>query len=220
MLRAYAKYLRQVGTTFSKDYIERALRANVEIARLLVRLFEARFDPDVTVARPTGRGGAGRQELTDALLEEIRAALDAVASLDHDRILRSFLTLVQATVRTNAFQRDDDGRPKPYLSFKLDPRGVPDLPQPRPLHEIFVYSPAGGGGAPALRRRRPGRPALERPAGGLPHRDPRPGQGADREERRHRARPAPRAGSSPSTCPTRPWTATPGWPRASRATGP
>ncbi len=142
VLRAYAKYLRQVGTTFSKDYIERALRANVEIARLLVRLFEARFDPDVTVASTApGDGGAGRQELTDALLEEIRAALDAVASLDHDRILRSFLTLVKATVRTNAFQRDEAGGPKPYLSFKLDPRGVPDLPQPRPLHEIFVYSP-------------------------------------------------------------------------------
>jgi glutamate dehydrogenase len=142
VLRAYAKYLRQVGTTFSQDYIERCLRANVEIARLLVRLFEARFDPDVTVTSTApGQSGAGRQELTDALLEEIRAALDAVASLDHDRILRSFLTLVQATVRTNAFQRDEAGRPKPYLSFKLDPRGVPELPQPRPLHEIFVYSP-------------------------------------------------------------------------------
>jgi glutamate dehydrogenase len=140
VLRAYAKYLRQVGSTFSQDYIERSLRANVEIARLLVRLFEARFDPDVTGAGP-GEAGAGRQELSDALVEEIRTALDAVASLDHDRILRSFLTLVQATVRTNAFQRDDDGGPKPYLSFKLDPRAVPDLPQPRPLHEIFVYSP-------------------------------------------------------------------------------
>jgi glutamate dehydrogenase len=135
VLRAYAKYLRQTGTTFSQDYIERALRANVELARLLVRLFEARFDPDVTLDADS------RRELTDALLEEIRAALDAVVSLDHDRILRSFLTLVQATVRTNAFQRGEDGGAKPYLSFKLDPRAVPELPQPRPLHEIFVYSP-------------------------------------------------------------------------------
>jgi glutamate dehydrogenase len=136
VLRAYAKYLRQVGTTFSQEYIERCLRLNVDIARLLVRLFEARFDPDVTVA-----SGDGRRELTDALLEEIHSALDGVASLDHDRILRAFLTLVQATTRTNAFQREADGSPKPYLSFKLDPRAVPDLPQPRPVHEIFVYSP-------------------------------------------------------------------------------
>src|SRR4051812_3102356 len=139
VLRAYAKYLRQTGTTFSQDYIERALRANVELARLLVRLFEARFDPELTVGDAVDHGG--RRELTDALLEEIHAALDAVASLDHDRILRSFLTLIQATVRTNVFQRGEDGGPKPYLSFKLDPRAVPDLPQPRPVHEIFVYSP-------------------------------------------------------------------------------
>jgi glutamate dehydrogenase len=139
VLRAYAKYLRQTGTTFSQDYLERALRANVELARLLVRLFEARFDPELTVGDAVDHGG--RRELADALLEEIHAALDAVASLDHDRILRSFLTLVRATVRTNAFQRGEDGGPKPYLSFKLDPRAVPDLPQPRPLHEIFVYSP-------------------------------------------------------------------------------
>ncbi|MGZ4650858.1 MAG: NAD-glutamate dehydrogenase domain-containing protein, partial [Kineosporiaceae bacterium] len=108
----------------------------------LVRLFEARFDPDIALdTGGDGDAGHGRQELTDALVEEIRAALDAVASLDHDRILRSFLTLIQATVRTNAFQRDDDGGPKPYLSFKLDLRSVPDLPLPRPVHEIFVYSP-------------------------------------------------------------------------------
>ena len=142
VLRAYAKYLRQVGTTFSQDYIERSLRLNIDLARLLVRLFEARLDPDVTVdVRAGAEPGDGRRELVDALLEEIRTALDAVESLDHDRILRSFLSLIQATVRTNAYQRDDDGGPKPYLSFKLDPRAVADLPRPRPAHEIFVYSP-------------------------------------------------------------------------------
>jgi glutamate dehydrogenase len=142
VLRAYAKYLRQVGTAFSQDYIERSLRLNIELARLFVRLFEARFDPDVTVDVQAGAGpGDGRRELIDALVEEIRTALDAVASLDHDRILRSFLSLIQATVRTNAFQRGEDGGPKPYLSFKLDPRAVADLPRPRPAHEIFVYSP-------------------------------------------------------------------------------
>ena len=91
-------------------------------------------------------------------------------------------------LRTNYFQ-PDAGRPrrKPYVSFKLDPQAVPDLPAPRPMFEIWVYSPAGRGRAPALRQGRPRRPALVRPARGLPHRGPRPGQGADGQERRHRA---------------------------------
>ncbi len=136
VLRAYAKYLRQTGIAFSQDYIEECLNQNVHIARMLVRLFEARLDP--------ARGSAdspARTELCDGLVEEINGALDQVASLDQDRILRSFLRLILATLRTNYFQRDADGRPKPYVSFKLDPRAIPDLPQPRPMFEIWVYSP-------------------------------------------------------------------------------
>jgi glutamate dehydrogenase len=140
VLRAYAKYLRQTRTTFSQDYIEQCLSANVAMARLLVRLFEARLDPDLPAD--------GRQEVGEALVEEIRAGLDGVASLDHDRILRSYLGLILATVRTNFFQTElvpgaapGMTRPKSYVSFKLDPQAVPDLPQPRPAFEIFVYSP-------------------------------------------------------------------------------
>ena len=134
MLRAYATYLRQTGSTFSNDYVQRCLIANVPIARSLARLFEARFDPD-------RRGGESRSETVDALVEEVKGALDEVESLDQDRILRSFLALVTGTVRTNFYQLDDDGQPKRYASFKLDPSRVPHLPEPRPAHEVWVYAP-------------------------------------------------------------------------------
>ncbi|MFC7907568.1 NAD-glutamate dehydrogenase [Streptomyces nigra] len=132
VLRAYAKYLRQAGSTFSQDYMEDTLRHNVHTTRLLVSLFEARLSPD--------RQRAGR-EIVDALLEELDAALDQVASLDEDRILRSFLTVIKATLRTNFFQRSADGEPHDYVSMKFDPQAIPDLPAPRPAFEIWVYSP-------------------------------------------------------------------------------
>ncbi|MDQ0796052.1 NAD-glutamate dehydrogenase [Streptomyces sp. B1I3] len=133
VLRAYAKYLRQAGSTFSQDYMEDTLRNNVHTTRLLVSLFEARMSPS--------RQKAGT-ELTDGLLEELDGALDQVASLDEDRILRSFLTVIKATLRTNFFQSaDGDGTPHSYISMKFDPQAIPDLPAPRPAYEIWVYSP-------------------------------------------------------------------------------
>ncbi|MEU7634476.1 MULTISPECIES: NAD-glutamate dehydrogenase [unclassified Streptomyces] len=132
VLRAYAKYLRQAGSTFSQTYMEDTLSNNVHTTRLLVSLFEARMSPE--------RQSAGT-ELTDGLLEELDGALDQVASLDEDRILRSFLTVIKATLRTNHYQRDSAGRPHSYLSMKLDPQAIPDLPAPRPAYEIWVYSP-------------------------------------------------------------------------------
>ncbi|URN16307.1 MULTISPECIES: NAD-glutamate dehydrogenase [Streptomyces] len=132
VLRAYAKYLRQAGSTFSQDYMEDTLRNNVHTTRLLVSLFEARMSPE--------RQRAGT-ELTDGILEELDGALDQVASLDEDRILRSFLTVIKATLRTNFFQKDAEGRPHAYVSMKFDPQAIPDLPAPRPAFEIWVYSP-------------------------------------------------------------------------------
>ncbi|WP_406477106.1 NAD-glutamate dehydrogenase [Streptomyces sp. NBC_01615] len=132
VLRAYAKYLRQAGSTFSQDYMEDTLRNNVHTTRLLVSLFEARMSPD--------RQRAG-VELTDALMEELDAALDQVASLDEDRILRSFLNLIKATLRTNFFQETVRATPHEYVSMKFDPQALPDLPAPRPAYEIWVYSP-------------------------------------------------------------------------------
>ncbi|MEU5437112.1 NAD-glutamate dehydrogenase [Streptomyces sp. NPDC020719] len=132
VLRAYAKYLRQAGSTFSQDYMEDTLRDNVHTTRLLVSLFEARMSPD--------RQRAGT-ELIDGLLEELDGALDQVASLDEDRILRSFLTVIKATLRTNYFQKTAEGNPHAYVSMKFDPQAIPDLPAPRPAFEIWVYSP-------------------------------------------------------------------------------
>lgn len=132
VLRAYARYLRQCGSPFSQDTIEGALQGNVDIARLLVRLFEVRFDPAAVEAREAGEEAR--------IAERIQLALDDVASLDHDRILRSYLAHIRATLRTNWYQPDAEGLSKTYLSLKLDPSALPDLPEPRPKFEIFVYS--------------------------------------------------------------------------------
>ncbi len=133
VLRAYAKYMRQGGSPFAQDYIEEALSQNLDLTRLIVQLFEARFDPGVD---------AEQRELACSDVEErFHQALDDVASLDHDRILRSYLTVLKATLRTNFYRHDADGRPKEFLSLKLDPRAIPELPEPRPAYEIFVYSP-------------------------------------------------------------------------------
>ncbi|MGW4204818.1 NAD-glutamate dehydrogenase [Streptomyces sp. NPDC004726] len=132
VLRAYAKYLRQAGSTFSQDYMEGTLLTNVHTTRLLVSLFEARMSP--------GRQKAGR-ELIDGVMEELDGALDQVASLDEDRILRAFLTVIKATLRTNFFQKTENGGHHGYVSMKFDPQAIPDLPAPRPAFEIWVYSP-------------------------------------------------------------------------------
>ena len=108
----------------------------MDIASLLVQLFETSFDP--------ARGAADdpdRTMRTDQLEKEILAALDTVKSLDEDRILRSYLTVMKATLRTNYFQPGPDGRPRSYISLKLEPKAIPELPEPRPAYEIFVYSP-------------------------------------------------------------------------------
>jgi glutamate dehydrogenase len=133
LLRACCKYLRQTRMTFSQDYMEEALCGNPAIARQLVELFAARFDP--------ARQGPDTALEVKALRERVSEAIDQVASLDIDRILRGFLALLEAMTRTNYFQVQTDGSPKPYLSFKLDPERVPYLPLPRPMFEVFVYSP-------------------------------------------------------------------------------
>jgi glutamate dehydrogenase len=136
LLRGYARYLRQVGVRFSQDYLQRVLRANPAITRLLVRLFESRFDPTIT---------DGAAERCEAITEELRGALDEVVSLDHDRILRSYLALIEATLRTNYFQHRErqaaGAGEAPYLVLKLASENVPEVPLPRPKFEIFVYSP-------------------------------------------------------------------------------
>ncbi|HEY2318230.1 MAG TPA: NAD-glutamate dehydrogenase [Solirubrobacteraceae bacterium] len=133
IIRAILRYLRQATVAFSDAYMTQTLLRHPRIAVTLVRLFEARFDP----------GGADGAR-ADALTAEIAAEIDDVQSLDEDRILRSFLAVVLAMLRTNYFRVDagtDPPGPLGYLSFKLDPARLDLLPRPRPRYEIFVYSP-------------------------------------------------------------------------------
>ena len=132
VIRAYSRFLRQAAIPFSLAYMEETLGNNWQIAKLLVDLFRTLFDP-------ADRGGA--EARADAIVAEIEKTLDTVSSLDEDRILRRFLNLVQSTLRTNFFQRAADGGYKPYLSLKFDSQAIEDLPLPRPMVEIFVYSP-------------------------------------------------------------------------------
>ncbi len=130
VLRGYCKYLRQVQGTFSQAYMQRALNNNPGITRHLIALFHQRFDPD-------GTGDRG----TDRIPNQVLKKLDDVSNLDEDRILRAFLGVVQATTRTNFYQCTDAGENKPCVSFKFNPALVPEMPEPKPMFEIFVYSP-------------------------------------------------------------------------------
>jgi glutamate dehydrogenase len=133
IVRLLAKYLLQTGVPFSQAAMERALARNAPIVRSLVALFHAQFDP----ALAARARASAEKRLTGAIMK----ALADVKSLDEDRILRAYVAVVRAALRTNFYQRASDGQPKDYVSVKLDPARIPDLPLPRPKFEIFVYSP-------------------------------------------------------------------------------
>lgn len=133
ILRAYSRYLRQLGFSFSEDYMRDCLIQNATVARHFVDLFQTRFDPD--------RQDADRASKSDEIVAAIMAELDQVASLDQDRILRCYLNVLQASLRTNYYQLDVNGRPKTYLSIKIRSSEVAEAPLPRPYAEITVYSP-------------------------------------------------------------------------------
>ncbi len=132
-LRALTKYLLQTGLPFSQSYIEGILIEHAAIARLLVTAFETRFDPALSAGSRTQEWLRTGQALDHAL--------DQVSSLDADRLLRAFVAVIRAAWRSNAFQKAADGQAKAWLSLKLDPSKIPELPQPRPMFEIWVYSP-------------------------------------------------------------------------------
>ena len=134
-IRALSRYLHQIRAPFSQDYMWETLRKNTAITASMVALFQARLDPRLVTT------DAERSARETTLLTEIEEQLKSVASLDEDRILRRFANLVQATIRTNLWQIGEDGHPRPVISFKFDARKIEDLPAPRPLYEIFVYSP-------------------------------------------------------------------------------
>ncbi len=131
LLRAYAKYLWQVGFSITQKSIEDALFSNAHITKALISLFHCRFDVN----------SHENEEAILARQKKILESLDSVSSLMEDRILRRYLQVIMATLRTNYFQSTASGASKPYLSFKLDSAKIPELPLPIPLYEIFVYSP-------------------------------------------------------------------------------
>jgi len=130
LLRAYARFLKQVGLPFGPAQVVPVLERHADTTRLLVDLFTALLDPDRVDA-----------DLASSLEGRARAAIEAVSGIDDDRILRAYLALVQATVRTDFFRHEEDGRPAPVITLKLDARAVPEIPEPRPVHEIFVHGP-------------------------------------------------------------------------------
>ncbi len=132
LLRGYMRYLKLATFPLSRPYIMQAMARNAGIAADLVALFHARFDPDLG-----GDRAAAQTHITERILE----ALDAVDHLDEDRIVRQYLAVIQATLRTNYFQRSKDGGLRPVMSFKFNPSEVPGLPEPKPMFEIFVNSP-------------------------------------------------------------------------------
>jgi len=135
IIRALSRFLRQAGIAFSQPYMEEALTKNADIAREIMKLFEARFDPR------TGAALEAREKAADAISKRIEAALADVKSLDDDRILRRFANAVEAMVRTNAFQTGPDGAQRPALTFKFLSAKLAELPAPCPMAEMFVYSP-------------------------------------------------------------------------------
>ncbi|MCU4676174.1 NAD-glutamate dehydrogenase [Catenovulum sp. 2E275] len=132
ILRAYAKYMRQIGTSFSQSYIEHTFSSYPHLANQLIELFKLRFSPDKKFS----------QDKQEKLTAKINTELDAVANLDDDRIIRRFVDMILATSRTNFYQQTADAAQfKAYISLKLVPESIPDMPKPVPKFEIFVYSP-------------------------------------------------------------------------------
>jgi glutamate dehydrogenase len=135
LIRAISRFLRQIRVPYSQDYMWATLVKHAAIAADIVRLFRARFDPRLEPSSPE------RQPHENEIAGTIEAALQGVQSLDEDRILRHFVNAVQAAIRTNFYQIDPDGRPKQLIAIKFASRKLDGLPLPRPLYEIFVYSP-------------------------------------------------------------------------------
>ncbi len=135
LIRTISRFLRQIRVPYSQDYMWVTLRKHAGIAAQIVALFHTRFDPK-TAATENERS-ARQAEISSS----IETALQAVDSLDEDRILRHFVNAVMAAIRTNFYQRDKSGRTKELIAIKFASRKVDDMPLPRPLYEVFLYSP-------------------------------------------------------------------------------
>ncbi len=171
LLRAYTKYLLQVGVPFSQAYFEQTINAYPILARLMIEVFQAKFDPEraaesaeqarhaqgvleraltrmarndaereqiPAVAKARGKGSVAFEK---AVVDAFKAMLEHTGSADEDRILRSMMAAVHATLRCNFYQQDGQGQPLPYFAFKIDPSRLIEAPRPMPYREVYVYSP-------------------------------------------------------------------------------
>lgn len=134
VIRAYGKYLRQLGLGYSEEYFQQALISYPSIVHGLVNLFETRF-------ALSDQGIEQRKAVTELIKADLLQSLTTVSKIDHDRILRNFIAAISATVRTNFYQKSSTGEAKTYCSFKIRSGEIDDAPQPRPYVETFVYSP-------------------------------------------------------------------------------
>lgn len=142
LLRSYARYLKQIGVQASQGFIAEVLSRHLDITRNLIALFRTLFDPRLAGSESRSeRSLHKREERAGRLREKIVEALDDVANLNEDQVLRAYLELINATQRTNFFQLDLEGQPKSWLSIKVATRELEQAPEPRPAYEVFVYSP-------------------------------------------------------------------------------
>ncbi len=135
VLRAYAAYMKQTLFNFGHSYVAHTLANHLDITRNLVALFKSMFDPRVH------KGSDKDSERIERLKQKVIEGLDRVDNLNEDRIIRRYLELISGTLRTNFFQVTEKGESKDYISIKFSPRDIPNIPEPRPMYEIFVYSP-------------------------------------------------------------------------------
>ena len=135
LLRALGRYVRMGALSFSKELVDSAIAANPHIAQMLIDLFDVLFDPS------TDESNDSRARKAERIRKKLRTALVDVASLDEDRTLSALFRIIMATLRTNYFQKDHDNHTQPYISLKLDPSAIPELPAPKPYREIWVHSP-------------------------------------------------------------------------------
>ena len=209
LVRALARYLQQAMIRYTQDYMAQALERQPLIAASLVTLFYARFNPELE------EGARAQAEATTRAL--VAEKMKEVTSLDDDRILTRFLNLIDAMLRTNFFQKGEDRRRRGAMAFKFDSHKIEGLAAAAPaLRDLRLFA-ARRGRASALRPRGARRHSLVRPAAGFPHRGARPRQGAAGEERRDRAR-RRQGWFLPQTPAARPRNATPGSPKARKAT--
>jgi glutamate dehydrogenase len=130
MLRSYARYMRQIRVSNSQRFIANTVVSNTHISSLLIKLFESRFNP-----------GLSEKNDCETIVVEFLTALDEVHNLSEDKILRLYLDLIKATMRTNFYQKNDLGQYRHAIAFKFHPRQIPNVPMPVPMYEIFIYSP-------------------------------------------------------------------------------